>query len=90
MRRSAASLRRVLGQEGAVVYDGTVPCFGGDLAFFQKRVPGALFFLGVSNPGKGIVGIPHAPSFQADDEAVLVGARAMAAVVFDYLAQDGR
>ena len=48
-------------------------------------MPGVLFFLGVSNPEKGIVGMPHSPGYAADDEAIFVGARAMAAVLLDFL-----
>jgi metal-dependent amidase/aminoacylase/carboxypeptidase family protein len=39
----------------------------------------------VSNPEKGIVGMPHSPGYAADDEAIFVGARAMAAVLLDFL-----
>jgi metal-dependent amidase/aminoacylase/carboxypeptidase family protein len=90
VQRAAESIRRVLGAEHAPVYEGAVPYFGEDFAFFQKQVPGALLFLGVSNPAKGIVGMPHAPFYQADDDAILVGARAMAGVLFDYLEQGAR
>jgi amidohydrolase len=86
-RRAAESIRRVLGPERTMVYEGAVPYFGEDFAFFQKQVPGVLFFLGVSNPERGIVGLPHAPFYQADDDAIQVGARAMANVLAEFLAQ---
>ncbi len=86
-QRAAESIRRVLGPERTMVYEGAVPYFGEDFAFFQKQVPGVLFFLGVSNPEKGIVGLPHAPFYQADDGAIQVGARAMAGVLTEVLAQ---
>jgi amidohydrolase len=62
-----------------------VPAFSEDFGSFQERVPGMMFFLGVSNPEKGIVGMPHSPGYAADDEAIFVGARAMAAVLLDFL-----
>jgi metal-dependent amidase/aminoacylase/carboxypeptidase family protein len=88
VQQAAASLLRTQGPERAVVYEGTVPYFGEDFAYFQRQVPGVLFFLGVSNPEKGIIGVPHAPFHQADDGAILVGARAMANVLLDYLERD--
>jgi hypothetical protein len=44
-----------------------------------------MYFLGVSNPVTGTVGMPHAPTYVADDGAILVGARGMAAVILDRL-----
>jgi metal-dependent amidase/aminoacylase/carboxypeptidase family protein len=90
VQRAAESIRRVLGAERAPVYEGAVPYFGEDFAFFQKEIPGALLFLGVSNPAKGIVGMPHAPFYQADDDAIPVGVRAMTAVLLDYLEPGAR
>jgi amidohydrolase len=90
VQRAAESTHRAGGPEAAVIYEGTVPCFGEDFAYFQKRIPGALLFLGVSNPEKGTIGMPHAPFYQTDDTAIAVGARAMAHVLFDHLAQSRR
>ncbi len=81
----APTLRRTLGAEHALIYDGAVPYFGEDFAYYQQQVPGALCFLGVSNAARGIQGVPHAPFYQADDGAILVGARAMSNVLLDYL-----
>ena len=80
-------LKRVLGENNAISFEGAVPYFGEDFAFFQKQIPGALLWLGVSNPERGIMGIPHTPNYQADDGAILVGASAMACVLADYLEQ---
>jgi metal-dependent amidase/aminoacylase/carboxypeptidase family protein len=44
-----------------------------------------MYFLGVSNAGKGIIGMPHSPQFAVDEEAIFVGARTMAAVLLNYL-----
>jgi len=59
--------------------------FSEDYGSFQERVPGVLWFLGVSNPEKGTVGMPHTPNYVADEAAILVGARAMTAVILDRL-----
>ena len=88
VQAATLALRRVLGEQSVLSLDGAVPYFGEDFAFFQKQIPGALFWLGVSNSERGIIGIPHLPNYQADDGAILVGALAMATVLTDYLEQN--
>ena len=60
---------------------GAVPVFSEDFGSFQARVPGVMYFLGVSNPEAGTVGMPHSPNYVADDAAILVGTRAMLAAM---------
>jgi amidohydrolase len=86
IQASTAALREVVGAEGVLVDGETIPYFGEDFAFYLKEIPGVMFWLGVSRPEKGIVGMPHAPFYQADDDAILVGARAMSRVILSYLA----
>jgi metal-dependent amidase/aminoacylase/carboxypeptidase family protein len=45
-----------------------------------------MYYLGVSNSERGWVGLPHSPGYVADEAAIEVGARVMAAVILDYLA----
>ena len=59
--------------------------FSEDFGSFQEDVPGVMYYLGVSNSAKGWVGLPHSPGYVADEESITVGARAMAAVILDYL-----
>ena len=61
------------------------PFFGEDFAYYQQHVPGAMYWLGVSNSAAGTSGMPHTPDFVADEESIFVGAKAMAAVLLDYL-----
>ena len=67
-----------------------------DFAFFQQRVPGFYFMLGVARadaaPGESAPN--HSPYFYANEDALIVGVRALAAAATDYLvaaagAQDG-
>jgi metal-dependent amidase/aminoacylase/carboxypeptidase family protein len=44
-----------------------------------------MYWLGVANAEKGFSGIPHSPDYVADEASIQVGARAMAAVLLDYL-----
>lgn len=56
-----------------------------DFAYFQQRVPGFYFFVGVANPKKGITAMIHTEHFDIDEDALVVGMRAMATAVTDYL-----
>jgi amidohydrolase len=56
-----------------------------DFAYYQQRIPGFYFFLGVSNPAKKITAMWHTEHFDLDEDALLAGMRAMATVVADYL-----
>ena len=58
---------------------------GEDFARFANEVPGFFFFLGTQKPGT-ISGGHHSPTFRADDAALPVGVRAMARLVWQYLA----
>lgn len=85
VRAACARLRDELGAERVQLLTGVVPAFSEDFGFFLDEAPGAMFFLGVASAAKGFTGMPHTPDYVADEEAIFVGARAMAAVVLDFL-----
>jgi metal-dependent amidase/aminoacylase/carboxypeptidase family protein len=85
VERATAAVDSALGAGSAQIIEVVAPGFSEDFGSFQAQVPGVMFFLGVSNPEKGTVGMPHTPNYVADDEAIFVGARAMAAVLLDFL-----
>lgn len=66
------------------------PAFSEDFGFFLENIPGAMYWLGVSNPEKGTLGMPHSPSYVADDGAIHVGAKAMSQVLFSFLTSSSR
>ena len=86
-RSAVAPLASVVGREHLLHVTASLPFSGDDFALFQHRVPGAMFWLGVADPERGISGQTHAPDFQADERAIAIGARAMAAVIRARLAQ---
>jgi metal-dependent amidase/aminoacylase/carboxypeptidase family protein len=86
VERARAAAGSIVGTENVIPLEVVVPAFSEDFGSFQAEVPGVMFFLGVSNPEKGWVGMPHSPGYVADEEAIFVGARVMAAVLFDALA----
>ena len=56
-----------------------------DFSYYQQRIPGFYFFLGVANPERKITAMWHTEYFDLDEEALKVGMRAMATVAADYL-----
>jgi amidohydrolase len=59
-----------------------------DFAFFQQRIPGVYFFLGIVPNGVDAATAPqnHSPLFFADEGALPVGVRALTHAALDYLA----
>jgi len=85
VRQAQASVASVVGPDGMRMLNRVNPAFSEDFGSFQQLVPGVMFFLGVSNPAQGWVGMPHTPDYVADEESIFVGARVMGAVVLDFL-----
>lgn len=83
VRRSNAAARRVLGDAAVREPQSITTIFSEDFGSFQSRVPGVMYFLGVSNADRGWVGMPHSPTYAADEEAIFAGAEVMGAVFLD-------
>ena len=83
--RMAPTLKRVAGADNVRLsaLTGTAE----DFSFFQQRVPGMFFFLGVTPPGVDPKTAPqnHSPLFFADESALPVGVRALTNLALDYL-----
>jgi amidohydrolase len=83
--RMAPTLRRVAGADNVRIsaLTGTAE----DFSFFQQRVPGMFFFLGVTPPGIDPKTAPqnHSPLFFADESALPVGVRALTNLALDFL-----
>jgi len=86
--RMAGSLRRVA---SAFEPDARVTTTAEDFAYYQKKVPGMFFFLGVAPKGADPATIHpnHSPRFYADEGALVTGVRAMASLAVDYLSGGG-
>jgi len=83
----AASSRTAL--EGALGKDQVITLqaqmVAEDFSYYQQRIPGFFFFMGVGNPERGITSNWHTPTFDIDEAALPVGVRAMSAVVLQAL-----
>lgn len=77
------TLRRVLGE--ANLFEPKPQMGAEDFSMYQKVIPGFFYFLGVGNKAKGITGMIHTPEFDADEDSLVLGVRAMSNVLLDYL-----
>ncbi len=59
-----------------------------DFAYFQQKVPGVYFFLGVANAAEGWTDYVHTPTFRPDEAAIVSGVTAAASLLADFTAQD--
>lgn len=78
-RRSVPVLEQALGAGRAVEVEPVM--IAEDFGFYAQQAPSLFLFLGVGNAAAGITGNIHTPDFQADEDALVVGVKAMAAVV---------
>jgi amidohydrolase len=83
--RMAPTLKRVAGADNVRL--STLTGTAEDFSFFQQRVPGMFFFLGVTPKGVDPKTAPqnHSPLFFADESALPVGVRALTNLALDYL-----
>ena len=56
-----------------------------DFSFYQKKIPGMFFFLGIT-PKENLdnAAANHSPQFYVDEPALTIGVRALANLIFDY------
>lgn len=85
VRSTLGAIRFIVGEEGLLVVNEVTPYFSEDFSLYQQQIPGAMYWLGASNSELGTVSMPHSPDFVADEEAILVGAKVMTAVILDYM-----
>ncbi len=83
--RMVPTLRRAAGPENVRV--GPLTGTAEDFSFFQQKVPGLFFFLGVTPKDQDPAKVPmnHSPLFFADESALPVGVRVMTNLALDYL-----
>jgi amidohydrolase len=87
-RKTRPTLERVVGAARVVT---PRPTMGGeDFAYYQEKIPGFYYFLGVGNPARGITHGWHTPNFDVDEACLAVGVRAMANVLVDFLERGGK
>ncbi len=83
--RMAPTLKRVAGTENVRI--GPLTGTAEDFSFYQQKVPGMFFFLGVTPKDRDAKTAPqnHSPLFFADESALPVGVRLLSNLALDYL-----
>jgi amidohydrolase len=56
-----------------------------DFSYYQQRVPGMFYFVGISPKGGGRSAPNHSPRFYVDESGLLLGVRSLAQLAVDYL-----
>ena len=58
-----------------------------DFSFYQEKVPGLFFYLGVTPKGQDVTKAPsnHSPEFYVDEPALINGVRALSNLTVDYM-----
>ena len=77
------SIRRSLGEKAAIEPEFRMGAE--DFSYFQEVVPGILFRIGSGNKARGITSNQHTATFDIDEECMVVGVKAMANLIWDYL-----
>ena len=81
---AAKSLSRNLGAENVLEVPPIMAAE--DFAYFQQKVPGVYFFLGVANVAEGWTDYVHTPTFRPDESAIVTGVTAAASLLADFTA----
>lgn len=83
--RMLPTLQRVAGREN--VAEGPLTGTAEDFSYYQQKVPGLFFFLGVTPPDQDPAKAAqnHSPLFFADESALPVGVKVMTNLALDYL-----
>ena len=84
-RKMAPTLARIA-PKGAIEIPAMTP--SEDFSFFQEKIPGVYFFLGVASPDDKNPASNHSPYFYVDEAALPVGVRVMSSMAMDYLTAD--
>ena len=81
-KQMESTFQRVVGKEKVV--PARQRTGAEDFSFYQEKVPGLFFFLGITPPGGKEVP-NHSPYFYIDESALIVGIRTLSNLAVDYL-----
>jgi len=78
-------LEAVVGPENVWLFRSPYPYAHEDFALYLEHTPGALLWLGIANPQKGIASLLHASDFDVDEDALVVGVQAATRILLHFL-----
>lgn len=83
--RAVPSLERVLGKDN--VKASPPAMVSEDFSYYQLKIPGFFWWLGIANPERGITGGLHTADMDMDEDALVYGVKAASAMLLDFLDQ---
>lgn len=81
-------LETTVGTESVWQFRSLYPYAHEDFALYLEHVPGALLWLGITNPQKGIASLLHASDFDVDEDALVIGVRVVTRILLHFLGAD--
>ncbi|RWA57420.1 N-acyl-L-amino acid amidohydrolase [Cupriavidus sp. UYMSc13B] len=83
--KMAPTLQRVAGEGNWMITPKATA--SEDFSFYQEKVPGLFFNLGVTPKGQDVTKAPsnHSPEFYVDEPALINGVRALSSLTVDYM-----
>ncbi len=75
---------KVVGMDRVLIHD-KIMTGGDDAAYFQQKVPGVYWWLGIRNEDKGFIHTLHSPHFDFNEKVLAIGAAVQAQAAVDYL-----
>jgi amidohydrolase len=81
--RTIPSLERILGKDKVIASPPAM--VSEDFSYYQLKIPGFFWWLGIANPERGITGGLHTADMDMDEEALVYGVRAASGLLLDYL-----
>ena len=85
VRTNLPALEKALGSEHVLQIKAAFPFNCEDFAYYTKRIPGAMVWLGAANPTEGKYAMLHTPDFDVDERCIETGTVAMAALLIHTL-----
>lgn len=79
------ALRAAFGNKNLIHLEAAFPFNCEDFAYYSQRIPGAMFWLGATNPDKGKFAMLHTADFDVDERCITTGVTAMAILIFKIL-----
>ncbi len=77
------ALESALGKQHITQLNAAFPFNCEDFAFFAKRIPGAMYWLGAADPSQGKYALLHTPDFDVDEHCLVTGTVAMATLLWE-------
>jgi amidohydrolase len=87
VRSNLPALETAIGANNLRQLKAAFPFNCEDFAYYTKRVPGAMFWLGGANPSEGKFAMLHTPDFDVDERCIETGTIAMATLLVNTLSQ---